>query len=183
MRGLLALAAAALVLAGCNPQPQHQPGQNAAPTETPTGLPPLKITGHGTGREPVRVTGQRPGGGKTYELLARSYEVHSAQSVTQATYRQTQVTFYDKDGTSMQARAPQTQVDDRRKQVILSGGVHARTSTGLTLVCNELVYDAATGMLHGTGGVRITGTQGGQQQVLTGNSFTSNVKLTQMTMR
>jgi hypothetical protein len=38
-------------------------------------------------------------------------------------------------------------------------------------------------MLHGTGGVRITGVQGGQQQVLTGNAFTSNVKLTQMTMR
>lgn len=183
MKQLVALAAAALMLAGCNPQPQHQPAQNATATPAPTGLPPLTITGHGTGREPVRVVGQRAGGGKTYELLARSYQVHSAHDVTQATYRETQVTFYAKDGSSLQARAPQTQLDDRRKQVILSGGVHARTSTGLTLVCEDLVYDDATGMLHGTGGVRITGTQGGQQQVLTGNSFTSNVKLTQMTMR
>jgi LPS export ABC transporter protein LptC len=183
MKALRALGIAALLLAGCNPQPQHQPAQSAAPAQTPTGLPPLQITGKGTGREPVRVIGQRAGGGKTYELLAHSYVSRSMQNVTQATFKQTQVTFYAKDGTTLQARAPQTQLDDRRKQVILSGGVHARTSTGLTLVCDELIYDDATGMLHGTGGVRITGDQGGQQQVLTGNSFTSDVKLTQMTMR
>jgi LPS export ABC transporter protein LptC len=171
-----------VLAAGCNPQPEHQPG-HATPSPTPSGMPPINITGHGTADRPVRVIGQRPGGGKSYELLARSYESHSAQNVTQATFQQTQVTFYDKDGTSLHAQAPQARLDDRRKQVILSGGVHAKTSTGLTLVCNELVYDDATGMLHGTGDVRMTGAQAGQQQVLTGNSFTSDIKLTRMTMR
>ncbi|HEY9179528.1 MAG TPA: LPS export ABC transporter periplasmic protein LptC [Candidatus Baltobacteraceae bacterium] len=183
MRRLFALGAAAIVLAGCNPQPAHRPAQNAVPSATPTGLPPITITGRGTAHQPVRVVAQRPGGGKMWELEARSVRSHSMQNATQATFAQTQVTFYDKDGTTLQARAPQAQVDDRRKQVILSGGVHARTSTGLTLVCDQLVYDDATGLLHGTGGVRITGMQGGQQQVLTGNSFTSDVKLTRMTMR
>jgi LPS export ABC transporter protein LptC len=171
------------VLAGCNPQPEHQPAAGATPSATPSGLPPITITGRGTANQPVRVTGQRPQGGKTYQMVARSYQSHSVQNVTQATFQQTQVTFYDKDGTTLHAQAPQARLDDRRKQVILSGGVHAKTSTGLTLVCDELVYDDATGMLHGTGNVRMTGTQGGQRQVLTGNSFTSNVKLTQMTVQ
>jgi len=178
-----ALAVCALLLGGCNPQPEHQPGATAAPSASPSGLPPLTITGHGTAQRPVSVIGQRPGGGKSYELIARSYLSRSMQNVTQATFQQTQVTFYDKDGTTLHAQAPQARLDDRRKQVILSGGVHAKTSTGLTLVCDELVYDDATGMLHGSGDVRMTGSQGGQQQVLTGNSFTSDVKLTQMTMR
>ena len=176
-----AFGAALLLLAACNPQPQHQPAA-ATPSAAPTQLPPLMIMGRGTAREPVRVTGQQHGR-TAYELQARSYESHSVQNVTQAVFQQTQVTFYDQDGTKLQAHAPQARLDDRRKQVILSGGVHAKTSTGLTLVCDELVYDDASGMLHGTGHVRITGMQGGQAQVLTGNSFTSDVKLTQMTMR
>jgi LPS export ABC transporter protein LptC len=172
--------AALMLLAACNPQPQHQTA--ATPSATPSELPPITIRGRGTIREPVRVTGQQHGR-TAYQLLAQSYESHSVQSVTQAVFAQTQVTFYDKDGTRLQARAPQARLDDHRKQVILSGGVHAKTSSGLTLVCDELVYDDASGMLHGTGHVRITGMQGGQTQVLTGNSFTSDVKLTQMTMR
>ncbi|HET9095781.1 MAG TPA: LPS export ABC transporter periplasmic protein LptC [Candidatus Baltobacteraceae bacterium] len=175
-----ALCAALVLLAACNPQPQHQAG--ATPSAVPTELPPLMITGRGTAHEPVRVTGQEHGR-TAYQLLAQSYESHSVRSVTQAVFAQTRVTFFDKDGTRLQARAPQARLDDRRKQVILSGGVHAKTSTGLTLVCDELVYDDASGMLHGAGHVRITGMQGGQAQVLTGNSFTSDVKLTQMTMR
>jgi LPS export ABC transporter protein LptC len=175
------LIAAAALLAACNPQPQHAPNQT--PTASASALPPLQITGRGNSRQPVRVVGQRPGGRKAYELIARSYVSRSVENVTQATFQDTDVTFYDKDGTSLRARAPQAQLDDRRKQVILSGGVHATTSTGLTLVCDQLVYDDASGLLHGTGGVRITGMQGGQQQVLTGNAFTSDVKLTQMTMR
>ncbi len=183
MKPLLALGLAALLLAGCNPQPEHRIDASAGPSSTPTGLPPLRIVGRGTARQPVRVIGQQSDGRKTYELIARSYESRSAQNVTEATFQQTKVTFYDKDGTKLQAQAPQARIDDRRKQVILSGGVHATTSTGVTLVCDRLVYDDASGLLHGTGNVRITGTQGGEQQVLTGNTFTSDVKLTRMTMK
>jgi LPS export ABC transporter protein LptC len=183
MKGLSACAVFALLLAGCNPQPQHQAAQTPTPSATQSGLPPIRITGHGTARQPVRVVGQRPGGGKAYELLAKSYESRSEKNFTQATFQQTQVTFYDKDGSTLHAQAPQARVDDRSKQVILLGGVHAKTSTGLTLVCDRLVYDNASGLLHGEGNVRMTGSQGGEQQVLTGNSFTSDVKLTRMTMR
>jgi LPS export ABC transporter protein LptC len=179
----LALAVCALLLAGCNPQPQHAPAQSPTAAPTSTGLPPLKITGRGSAHHPVRVVGQQRGGRKTYELIAQSYESHSLANTTEATFHQTQVTFYDKDGTTLHAQAPLARVDDRRKQVILTGGVHATTSSGLTLVCDELVYDDKSALLHGSGNVQITGTQGGQQQVLTGNTFTSDVKLTRMTMR
>ena len=171
----------ALALAGCNPQPAHQPG--AAPTATATAaMPPLEITGHGTSSQPVRIA-QTSGNRKVYELLAASYVSHSAQSVSQAKFQETTVTFFDKDGTRLQAQAPTAAIDDRNKQVILTGGVHARTSTGLNLVCDRLTYDQRTALLHGTGNVRITGVQGGQQEVLTGNTFTSDVKLTQMVIR
>jgi LPS export ABC transporter protein LptC len=178
----LALALLLVAAAGCNPTPQHEPGASATPLASPTGLPPLDITGHGSRTQPVRITDQS-GNRKIYELLARSYVSHSAQSIAQATFQQTAVTFFDKDGTRLQARAPTAEVNDRTKQVILSGGVHARTSTGLNLTCDRLTYDQTTALLHGYGNVRITGAQGGQNELLTGNTLTSNVKLTQMVVK
>ena len=180
-KAVISLAVLAL-LAGCNPQPAHRGGTAPTPAGTPTGLPPLEYTGHGTRSQPVYFSGQSRNR-KTYELLAQSYVGHAAQSVAQTTFKQATVTFYDKDGTRLQAQAPTAAIDDSRKQVILSGGVHARTSTGLNLVCERLTYDQTTALLHGDGNVRITGMQGGQQELLTGSTFTSDVKLTQMVMK
>jgi LPS export ABC transporter protein LptC len=123
-----------------------------------------------------------PGNRKIYELLAASYVSHSAQSTAQAIFQQATVTFYDKDGTRLQARAPTASIDPN-KRVVLSGGVHARTSSGLYLTCERLTYDQRTALLYGEGNVQITGMQGGQQELLTGNTFTSDVKLTQMVMK
>jgi LPS export ABC transporter protein LptC len=171
--------AAALLLAACNPQPEHMAAATASPS--PSAMPALEITGHGTAQKPV-IINEQSGNRKLYRLVARSYVSRSAQSIAQAAFQQTTVTFYDKDGTKMTAQAPTASLEGG-KQVILSGGVHAKTSTGLNLTCDRLAYDKATGLLHGSGNVRITGIQGGEQQVLTGNTFTSDVKLTQMVMR
>lgn len=170
-----------IVLAACNPQPQNVHATPAA-SPTTTGLPPLQITGHGTRSQPVSIGAQK-GNRKVYHLIAKSYTSRSAQSVAQAKFQQATVTFYDKDGTKLSAQAPTATVDDKNKLVTLTGGVHAKTSTGLTMICDRLTYDQNTGMLHGVGNVRITGMQGGQQQVLTGNEFTSDVKLTKMVMK
>jgi LPS export ABC transporter protein LptC len=170
---------AALALAACNPQPQHT--LQATPSPSPTGVPALKITGQGTSKHPITVT-QTSGKRKLYQLVTHSYTSRSAQSIAQGTFQRPTVTFYDKDGTKMTAKAPVATLQGG-KQVILSGGVHATTSTGLNLTCDRLTYDQNSGMLHGEGHVRITGMQGGQQQMLTGNSFTSDVKLTQMVMK
>ena len=181
-RRLWALIALPFAFAACNPQPQG--GERATPAASPTasGLPPLQIVGHGTKSQPVSIGAQK-GNRKVYHLVAKSYTSRSAQSVAQAKFQQATVTFYDKDGTTLSAQAPVASIDDKAKQVVLTGGVHATTSSGLHMVCDRLTYDQNTGMLHGAGNVRITGAQGGQQQELTGNEFTSDVKLTKMVMK
>jgi LPS export ABC transporter protein LptC len=174
-----ALAAACVMLAACNPQPNQNRGA-ATPIPSSTAMPPLTVTGHGAGKRPAVFFGQS-GNRKLYQIEAQSYSSRSAQSTAQATFKEPTVTFYDKDGTKMTARAPvATLVGDT---VTLSGGVRAATDSGLTLTCDRLAYDKSSGMLHGFGHVRITGMQGGQRQVLTGNAFTSDVRLTHMVMR
>lgn len=180
MRVKSTLALLAALLAGCNPQPQ----KNVAPTPSPTpqGVPPLKITGQGTARAPVR-TFEQSGNRKLYQLLARSYISHSAQNTAQATFKEATVTFYDKDGTTLTAQSPQASVDERTKRVTLTGGVQARTSTGATLTCDTLSFNHQTNQLNGDGHVRMTANQNGTQEVLTGNTFTSDINLTRMVIK
>jgi LPS export ABC transporter protein LptC len=179
------LAAIAIVLAACNPQPKNRPVQaTAAPSAAPTssGAPAVSIVGRGTAKQPVRIVGQT-GNRKQYELTARSEESHSTQTIAQASFQQTTVVFYDKSGTTLRAQAPRASIDERSQKVRLSGGVHATTSSGVTLVCDTLVYDRRNSRIHGEGNVRITGSQGGSRTVLTGNAFDSDVTLTQMLMK
>jgi len=170
---------AAVCLCACNPQPARTRAgvRTAAPSPTP--LPPLLIRGRGTATQPVSMVHQA-GNRRDYELRAASTESRSAQNLAQAKFQQVTVTFFDKDGTRLTASSPAASTDQRGRRVTLSGGVHATTSTGLNLVCDRLTYDQQTALLHGEGHVRITGLQGGQQEVLTGSTFTSDVKLTQM---
>ena len=178
MKRWMAAAAAAAAMTGCNPQPAHAPAATASPAAAPTGAPPLNITGRGTRNNPVRIAAQN-GNRKVYQLVTNSYTSHSAQNVTQAQFAHPTVTFYAKDGTKLTATAPSAGVHSG-KQVVLTGGVHATTSKGLTLTCDTLTYDQTSEMLYGEGHVRITGEQGGAQQLLTGSHFKSDVKLTNM---
>lgn len=183
MKFTATLAVLAALLVACNPQPRlAQRAAVATPSPTPAGLPPLKITGHGKAGAPARFS-EQTGNRKLYEGTARSYVSHSAQNMAQATFQEATVTFYDKDGTSLTAIAPQATVDDRTKQVTLSGGVHAKTSSGATLTCDRLSFDRTTSLVTGTGNVRMTALQNGQREVLTGNTFTSDIKLTRMVMK
>lgn len=177
------LAALALVLpalAACNPQPAHTAAASPTPSAGAATAVPLNITGRGTKNNPVRINAQN-GNRRVYQVVASSYTSHSAQNATQARFAQPTVKFYAKDGTTMTATSPTASVHG--KQVLLSGGVHATTSTGLTLTCQTLTYDQSTESIVGDGNVRIVGMQGGQQQVMTGNHFTSDVRLTNMVIR
>ncbi|MGZ3496624.1 MAG: LPS export ABC transporter periplasmic protein LptC [Vulcanimicrobiaceae bacterium] len=180
MKPYIALPVLLAVLAGCNPQPQHglqTPTPAATPTTASTVLP-IRIHGRGTSKRPIKIVDQQ-GNRKLYELLAKSSEGELTQAV-QARFEDTHVTFYDKSGSTMVADSPVTTVDERHHRVVMSGDVHAKSSTGMTLICDILTYDSKSGMIHGDGNVRITGTQGGAQQTLTGNSFDSDLKFTQM---
>lgn len=170
----------ATVAAGCNPQTRI-----ARSTPTPSaspGLPPLKITGRSAAGHLVSIV-QQSGNRKQYALVAKSVVSRSEQNIAQATFHTTTVTFYDKDGTSLTATAPQASVDQRNHLVTLTGGVTAHTSTGAALTCDRLAYDSRTELISGAGNVRMTAIQNGSREVMTGDSFTSDIKLTRLVMR
>ncbi|HEY8296420.1 MAG TPA: LPS export ABC transporter periplasmic protein LptC [Candidatus Baltobacteraceae bacterium] len=174
---------AALALAGCNPQPQH--ALQAAPTTTPSAAAttlPIRIVGKGTAKRQI-VIGEQQGNRKLYELHAKSYVSKSTQTTAEARFSQTHVTFFGKDGSTLLAAAPVATVDERRREVVMTGGVRATSSTGMTLTCDQLTYYSKSGMLHGEGNVRITKLAGGTLTSATGNSFDSDVKLTRMVMQ
>lgn len=170
------------ILAGCNPQaPKAGPAPSTGPAKPRAAASPLvlKITGHGTVNRPVHLI-QEVHNRVDYDLLASSYESKGPQGAARAVFQQARVTFVDKQGGKIAAKAPQAVVDQEANTVTLMNGVHARTSSGMTLECTQLVYDRATGMLHGTGNVVVTDPKGFRA---TGSSFDSDISLTHMRMR
>jgi lipopolysaccharide assembly outer membrane protein LptD (OstA) len=95
-------------------------------------------------------------------------------------FQNARVTFSDPRGSKITANAPQAVVDQTTDAVGLSGGVAARTSAGMTLHCDRLVYRRDGATLHGEGNVVITDPKGFRA---TGSSFDSDVSLTHMRMQ
>jgi len=176
---LLAAALLAGLLAACTPlAPKNQPVANPTPTPSPS-LPPLKFTGRGTAAQPVRMI-QQKSNRKQYELTARSYKSTGTQGSARATLHQVHVTFYDADGSTLVASAPNALVDQAAKTVTLIGGVRATSSSGMTLACDTLTYSARNEMIHGVGHVVAHGPNGLDA---TGNRIDSNISLTRTRMQ
>ncbi len=173
--GILLLAAA-----GCNPQaPKATPSPSTPPHARPSATPlVLEIRGRGTSHRPVHLI-QQVHNRVDYDLLASSYESKGPQGGALAVFQDARVTFH-RTGSTIAATAPQAVVDQAAKTVTLRDGVHARTSSGITLECTQLVYDRASGMLHGTGDVVVTDPKGFRA---TGSSFDSDITLTHMRMQ
>ena len=169
----------AALLTACNPQaPKGTPSPAAAPSHAPTS-PPLHITGHGTATRPVRSTLQIHNRIE-YQLIAKSFESKGAQGKARAVFADARVTFYDRNGTTLTATAPQAVVDETTNLITLVDDVHAKTSSGMTLRCTRLVYDHTAGTLHGTGNVVISDPNGFRG---TGSSFDSDISLSHMRMQ
>ena len=173
-------AAILLLAAGCNPQaPKATPAPSSPPRPRSTGTPlVLDIKGRGTAHRPVHLI-QQVHNRVDYDLLASSYESKGPQGGALAVFQDARVTFH-RTGSTITATAPQAVVDQAAKTVTLRNGVHARTSSGMTLECTQLVYDRETGMLHGTGDVVVTDPKGFRA---TGSSFDSDISLTHMRMQ
>lgn len=181
-RSLLAAALGAIVVAGCNPQPpKTAPGPShvtAAPRGTATPLS-LDITGKGTAKHPVHFI-QQFHNRVEYDLLASSYESKGPQGNTRAVFADAHVTFRDVRGATITASAPQAIVDQTTDTVTMDGGVHARTSAGMTLQCDQLIYRRGNATLHGNGNVVVTDPKGFSAK---GSSFDSDLSLTHMRMQ
>ncbi|MDQ2679855.1 MAG: LPS export ABC transporter periplasmic protein LptC [Candidatus Eremiobacteraeota bacterium] len=166
-------------LAACSPQPQHAasaPTAAASVQASPTIIP-FQITGHGKPGQPVRFF-EQDGNRKLYEVQAKSFVGVRGSSAT-ANLRHAHVIFYDRDGTTLTADSPLAVVDEKTKRVTMSGGVHALTSTGIALLCDELTYDHVTDRVHGQGNVKITK----QGYTLTGTTIDSDLSLSQVHMQ
>ncbi len=171
-----------VAIAGCNPQPPKATPPPSAPAGRPhSATTPLvlKISGRGTANRPVHLI-QQVHNRVDYDLLASSYESKGPQGGARAVFQDARVTFRDHKGATIAARAPQAVVDQIANTVTLMNGVHAHTSSGMTLECSQLVYQRATSMLHGTGDVVVIDPKGFRA---TGSSFDSDISLTHMRMR
>lgn len=177
-----AIAGSLTLVAACNPQPPKPtpspsvPAPKASARATPLVL---KITGKGTAARPIRFSHQVHNR-IDYDLLASSFVSKGPQGDQRAVFKDARVTFRDAKGSAVVATAPHALVDQTADTVTLIDGVHARTSSGMTLQCSQLVYSRASGMLHGTGAVVVTDPKGFRA---TGSSFDSDLSLTHMQMR
>jgi hypothetical protein len=183
MRPVFALAFIGLwALAGCNPQPRKTSSSPPRPSARPSakGTPLiLLITGKGSATRPVHFI-QQVHNRVDYDLLASSYVGKGPQNDMRSVFQNVRVTFSDPHGARITATAPQGIVDQTTDAVTLNGGVAARTSAGMTLHCDRLVYLRTGATLHGNGNVVITDPKGFRA---TGSSFDSDIALTHMRMQ
>jgi hypothetical protein len=176
-----AFAAVAFVaLAACNPKAPSTatPTPSLSPGQTPSPVA-LRISGRGTEKRPVRFI-ETKANRKQFEILTRSFQSKGAAGTAILSYNDVKINFYGKDGSVLNATAPRATVDQRTNLVVMSGGVHARNSAGMTLQCDTLTYDRSTEMIHGDGNVVIANPNGFRG---TGNHFDSNVALTDAKMQ
>ncbi len=167
-------------LGACNPQPPKTAPSPSAAAARPSRSPlVLDITGKGTANRPVELI-QQVHNRVDYDLLASSYESRGPQGSARAVFKNARVTFHDARGATIAADAPEALVDEAANTVTLIDGVHAHTSAGMTLQCEQLVYRRATGTLHGNGHVVVTDPKGFRA---TGTSFDSDLSLTAMRMQ
>ncbi|HEY9086423.1 MAG TPA: LPS export ABC transporter periplasmic protein LptC [Candidatus Tyrphobacter sp.] len=180
IRGLVVLCVATALLCACNPR---NPAALRSPSPSPgrhTGCGPwLHITGYGTAKHPLRFV-QQQNNRKQYDLVAHSYESTGAQCSAIATFFTVHVTFFGNDGTRLIAVAPQAIVDEAANTITLTGRVHAKTDSGMTLDCDRLTYDQRAQMVHGEGHVVMMNAHGARA---TGNRVDSDVTLTRAEMR
>ena len=180
MTRFLAAVPALALLCACNPSAQTSGTPSPSPSPTSTSLS-LKITGRGTSSQPVRFVEQQANENRVqYDLVARSFESIGAQGSARVNFEHVRVTFHGKDGSTLIADAPKAIVDQVTNTIQMTGGVHARNTTGTTLSCDSLQYDHQTEMLYGTGHVSISSATGFKA---TGNRFESDISLTHTRMQ
>ena len=180
MRKTLALLVLAVLAACARPSsvsgPAHATPSAAATapvSASPTPVP-VHVSGEGNLNQPTILT-ETVRGRRVYTIRALAFrgDIGGSQDGI-ATLEQPHVTFLDKSGTITIADAPKATVTQRDKTVDMMGGVHARTSDGNVLTCDELRYDGNGEHFHGHGHVVMTGPTGLQ---LTGNYLEGDVRL------
>jgi len=175
------------VLAGCAPHAATSPGTAASPGAggPPSARPsatavPIHVETRGGNGQYVTIV-ETLHGRKIYTIRALSEDIQrNGTSEASGVLEQPHVTFRDKSGVTTIADAPKAHITERDKTVVMTGGVHAHTSSGSVLRCDTLTYNAATERFRGEGNVVLTAPNGLQLggQHLDGDVKLQNVKVT-----
>ncbi len=188
MRRALGIVAMLIAAAGCTPpirarSPSPAPRTPAAASAsagpaTPTPVA-VNIQARRSGSRYTTII-ERKGARTIYSLRATTSTIHSTGTAYDASFTQPHVTFYDRTGKTLIADAPRATVDERTRQVTMSGGVIAHAEDGTRLTAPVLVFNGANERLHGSGGVVMTSPQGAK---LTGETLDGDVKLDDVVVR
>ncbi|MDQ6825268.1 MAG: LPS export ABC transporter periplasmic protein LptC [Candidatus Eremiobacteraeota bacterium] len=168
------LAAIAALVGGC--------GRTTAPSATP--LPSPAATGtvrtsyviraEATRGRPVTIS-NIVNGKPEYQLRASS--VVYATSLQRGTFKDNTLLFYKGRQVRLTVTAPTATVNEATHNVILSGGVVARTPQGDTLYADRMNYNAVTELLTGDGHVVVRDAQGNK---LTGKHAIADLDMQQI---
>jgi LPS export ABC transporter protein LptC len=172
-RWCVALLLGAPALSACGGQVHTQLSPPPSHSAGPQG-PVYHISAQGTGGRPVVIT-NIVAGAPEYTLLAAS--VIYSTDLNKGRFSDTTLHFYKGRNARLTVTAPTAVVDEVSHNVLLSGGVHAKTASGVTLTADRMVYDDTTRLLTATGHV-VAVEPGGN--MLTGREAIADLDLQQI---
>lgn len=147
--------------------PSLSPTSTAAATPSPSATPapsltdeePVRAISRGTAREPARYIVRNPRGQVMYDVRSSTVVYDRATDGTAvATFTTPHITFQAPDGRVVIADSPKAVAHDRDKSVVMTGGVHAKTSDRKVLTCTTLTYDERNAQILCVGSVVLTDT-------------------------
>jgi hypothetical protein len=164
-----------LAASGCS-QPAGRGTSSPAPVPTSSPVP-VTITSVGNRKAGVTFALQR-NGRRVYSIAAAAnLSKRIGEGTGRSVFKNPPVIFYDRDGTTLSADAPAATVAEADRSIVMSGGVKARTGSGIKLSCSTLTYDDRTQRLLGQGDVVMTTPRG---ERLEGQRVDADVRLSQV---
>lgn len=182
-RALLA-GVALLAAAACSRQP-------AAPSDTASAVPSAAAPSASPTASTVPIRVETRGGSGQYVTIVETVhgrKVYTIRALSGSLQRngtdegtgdleQPHITFVDRSGSTTVADAPKARVAERDKSVVMTGGVHARTSAGTVLTCDQLTYKGDIARFYGEGHVRLTSSSSNGEIAIGGDRIDGDVKL------
>jgi LPS export ABC transporter protein LptC len=178
MRCIAVAAFGGALLASCASAPPA--GRQASPAPVATQAPPpITVVSKGVGSRPIVFT-QQKNGRKLYELRAASNVANQPEvGKLQADFTRPRIVFYQNKGGTLTAVSPTATVRQEAKNIVMSGGVRARTQDGASLRCDTLTYDLRSERLHGDGNVVLVTSDG---VTLRGDRIDADVRLSEVNL-
>jgi len=99
------------------------------------------------------LTGTDATGHARWRIVAEDVTVDQEKKVV--SIRSVQATFYSQDGTTMTITAQQGTYDTQTREIELAGAVHGTTSTGRQLFADRMHWAPSSGLITGSGNVRL----------------------------